>query len=177
MSSKAVDIVFDCGLEPNEKLVALVYAHEVDDEGKGFRHSYTWIAAKTSLKRRSVIRIVKRLEQAGILSGERDQTNCPKWSLHIDALQKLILSESDIVKRTQPIAKRVRQLLIDRDGEQCSVPLCDTGGDLGIDHILARSKGGTDDLSNLHLLCRSHNSQKGTSSWNEFLDRLTGVSS
>lgn len=48
--------------------------------------------------------------------------------------------------------------LIERDGYKCQ--LCDSVEDITIDHIVALSKGGTDDLNNLRFLCRKHNSSK-----------------
>lgn len=51
--------------------------------------------------------------------------------------------------------------LLDRDGYKCSVKGCMELENLTIDHITPMSKGGTDDLSNLRLMCKSHNSQKG----------------
>ena len=44
---------------------------------------------------------------------------------------------------------------------------------LHLDHIIARSKGGTDHISNLQLLCSSCNAIKGTKSHEELLVRLT----
>ncbi|HEU0173990.1 MAG TPA: HNH endonuclease signature motif containing protein [Blastocatellia bacterium] len=43
----------------------------------------------------------------------------------------------------------------------CNHEDCGVTEDLTLDHIIALSRGGTDDLSNLQFLCRSHNSQKG----------------
>jgi 5-methylcytosine-specific restriction endonuclease McrA len=43
----------------------------------------------------------------------------------------------------------------------CHWPGCDRTDDLTCDHIVPVSRGGTDDLHNLTVLCRSHNSQKG----------------
>jgi hypothetical protein len=51
--------------------------------------------------------------------------------------------------------------LINRDGYICQHPGCGLQEDLTIDHIVPLSKGGSDDLSNLRLLCRKHNSKKG----------------
>ena len=44
---------------------------------------------------------------------------------------------------------------------------------LEVDHIIARTKGGTDHISNLQLLCGSCNNIKGTSSQEELIVRLT----
>ena len=38
---------------------------------------------------------------------------------------------------------------------------CSSSDDLAIDHIIALARGGTNDLENLQLLCRSCNSRKG----------------
>ena len=41
-----------------------------------------------------------------------------------------------------------------------------------VDHVVAASKGGTDDLSNWQLLCRSCNSRKGDRTMKYLMDRL-----
>ncbi len=51
--------------------------------------------------------------------------------------------------------------LIERDGYQCRK--CSGQEDLSIDHIVPLSKGGSDDLDNLQILCKSCNSSKGDS--------------
>ncbi len=52
-----------------------------------------------------------------------------------------------------------RRMVYERDGYQCVY--CQCPDDLTIDHILAISKGGTNDPSNLQTLCRACNSRKG----------------
>jgi 5-methylcytosine-specific restriction endonuclease McrA len=49
----------------------------------------------------------------------------------------------------------------ERDGFRCRV--CGLDRTLTVDHIIAVDNGGTDDDENFQLLCRSHNSIKGTS--------------
>jgi len=46
-----------------------------------------------------------------------------------------------------------------RDGEKCAT--CGRTDNLTVDHVLAIAKGGSNDIDNLQLLCRSCNSHKG----------------
>lgn len=60
--------------------------------------------------------------------------------------------------------------IAERDGYACR--LCgDSGVDLFVDHELPRSRGGTDEDSNLQLACRPCNSSKGnrtTEEWRRY---------
>ncbi|MCZ6690093.1 MAG: HNH endonuclease signature motif containing protein [Planctomycetota bacterium] len=57
---------------------------------------------------------------------------------------------------------KIRDMLFDfvarRDGRKCWI--CSVTFDLTLDHVDARSRGGSDRPVNLRILCRSHNSQK-----------------
>ena len=72
-------------------------------------------------------------------------------------------ARKDHLKRRRHYFQQVRQerilALIERDGLACAE--CGTVEKLTVDHIIPISKGGTDDLDNLRLLCRSCNSSKG----------------
>lgn len=46
-----------------------------------------------------------------------------------------------------------------RDGEYCQI--CNTKQDLTLDHIIPLSRGGSNAIDNMQILCRKHNSQKG----------------
>ena len=81
----------------------------------------------------------------------------------IRAASRTKKQELSAVRRTQFSFRHpeLELALIERDGYVCSHPDCKVTADLTIDHIVALSKGGTDDLANLRFLCRSHNSAKG----------------
>ena len=67
-----------------------------------------------------------------------------------------------IQRRRSQFSQKYDQLmlaLIHRDGFECEI--CGTTEDLTIDHVIPLSKGGGDELGNLRLLCRLHNSLKG----------------
>lgn len=60
-----------------------------------------------------------------------------------------------------PIPSAVRQYVFERDSFQCRS--CGQTGretELTIDHIIPLARGGSNDLSNLHTLCRSCNLRK-----------------
>lgn len=59
------------------------------------------------------------------------------------------------------ITKAVRRGVYERDGWQCRE--CGTRGDLTLDHIVPKSKGGTNDPDNLRTLCVRCNNRKGDS--------------
>lgn len=56
------------------------------------------------------------------------------------------------------VPEELRQETFNRDGRKCVI--CGAKEDLSIDHIIPRSKGGTNDPENLQTLCRSCNSSK-----------------
>jgi hypothetical protein len=61
----------------------------------------------------------------------------------------------------------VFELVMTRDGQHCQYPGCGATEDLTIDHkIIPWSDGGSStDPDNLQVLCRQHNSSKGTRPW------------
>lgn len=79
--------------------------------------------------------------------------------------QKTNLVKRNLVKRRRREfnARRAQLMLalIDRDDYICQHPGCEVQEDLTIDHKVPLSRGGSDRLENLQLLCRKHNSQKG----------------
>lgn len=61
--------------------------------------------------------------------------------------------------RCPPIPQALRELVYRRDSYRCQE--CGTWEDISIDHVVARTCGGSNDPENLRTLCRKHNSEKG----------------
>ncbi|MBF4468827.1 MAG: HNH endonuclease [Methanobrevibacter arboriphilus] len=61
-------------------------------------------------------------------------------------------------KNTKPVPNSVRKAVFERDNYTCQC--CNTKKDLTIDHIVPRSKGGSNDETNLQTLCKSCNLAK-----------------
>jgi hypothetical protein len=89
-------------------------------------------------------------KQMAWVAGERQKR------IEKEARKKLIR------KRRSQFQSRQLQLmlaLIERDGYKCAE--CGEADSLSIDHIIPLSRGGSDDLGNLRIMCRKHNSAKG----------------
>lgn len=77
--------VFDLDIPPNLKLVLLAYADRAWHDGTNVFPSADWIAAKTSYSVRSVKRIARELEQAGLLIPDgRGPRGTRKWRIPIE---------------------------------------------------------------------------------------------
>lgn len=53
---------------------------------------------------------------------------------------------------------KTRQAVLERDGYSCVV--CGQSAN-HVDHVVPRSRGGTDDMDNLQAMCQYHNLKKG----------------
>jgi 5-methylcytosine-specific restriction endonuclease McrA len=58
-------------------------------------------------------------------------------------------------------AKKKLRRRLEARGKRCANPCCNRRENLTIDHIVPLSKGGSDHISNLQLLCRACNLAKG----------------
>lgn len=65
-------------------------------------------------------------------------------------------------------AKRLRPYILERDGYVCR--RCGATDDLQMDHLIPVSRGGTNDLDNLAILCRPCNLNKRAKTWDEWVN-------
>lgn len=70
---------------------------------------------------------------------------------------------------------RMRLVLWKKQGHRCANPYCSSESDLRkedlhLDHVIPKSRGGSDDISNRNALCGNCNSRKGKKAWGMFLD-------
>lgn len=71
-----------------------------------------------------------------------------------------ILKPLTIKPKPPALQAKIRKQVFERDHYRCLER--ESWRDLTIDHVIPRSRGGTDDLGNLQTLCRTCNSRKGT---------------
>ena len=97
------------------------------------------------------------------------------------SLYKDIIHREDVPRRTDlgPIpkynCKENKDKLYGKQGGYCAGPRCKTHFEprhLEVDHIIAKSKGGTDHIDNLQLLCGHCNSVKGNRGMKYLRERL-----
>jgi 5-methylcytosine-specific restriction endonuclease McrA len=93
----------------------------------------------------------------------------------IDEAAKNAKRDHTSIRRRQFQAHRSRLALAMIDARipyVCAILGCNSIANLTIDHILALSRGGTDELQNLRFLCRSHNSAKSDKDEADFLPTM-----
>ncbi|HUU96611.1 MAG TPA: HNH endonuclease, partial [Phycisphaerae bacterium] len=82
---------------------------------------------------------------------------CIDEAYGLDPFRKPKMTEAEWEEgRERAQWKRVRRLVLDRDGEVCAVDGCVVTEDLHVHHIVPRADGGTHEMDNLITLCPEH---------------------
>lgn len=101
---------------------------------------------------------VQRLVDAGVWKREKDDL------LSLAEFERGKLGFTSKRLETRPTASRHLPRLLERDGYWCGI--CDSGIEEGesihVDHIVPRSRGGSDEIPNLQLAHKRCNIWKGT---------------
>lgn len=71
-------------------------------------------------------------------------------------------------KRNRAPISRTKVIAVMKNSDSRCVN-CGSDGDLQIDHIIPHSRGGTNDIDNLQMLCRDCNLSKGAKTMEEWL--------
>jgi 5-methylcytosine-specific restriction endonuclease McrA len=98
----------------------------------------------------------QRLGKTSRLRQSRDQPR------HQSLEQSRERSDMSRVSRVSPISRATRRAVFERDGERCTFTdahghRCPATTWLELDHVIARARGGADEVGNLRVRCRAHN--------------------
>ena len=140
-----------------------------------------WVGIDISEKAIELVRI--RLEnEVGMFGPVHHRKDVPKRSDATEAYQlqepsllyglttKIDLAKSDVESGSYRSHKHMLYGIQEGKCNACQVHL--PFRNMTVDHILARSKGGTDEPDNLQLLCGACNSVKGSKTQEELISRL-----
>jgi len=117
-------------------------------------------AARRDKTEDDVRQAIAACEEFGLLTrtsdGQRLQFPLDSWLAMQPALRRYLVDPTYREFKAQ--RKRILAFLLTRDGAMCRY--CSSTGPLEVDHIIPLSKGGSNDMGNLQLLCRPCNRQK-----------------
>ena len=126
--------------------------HNIEDYTKYFLPVNDGVMVDTAIFKQRKTLGGKIWDILRLMSGAGDENNVSEF--------ESVLDDAYLMRREfGAIRQRLYEIVAKRDGEFCQT--CKTTIDLTIDHIFPISRGGTNDVSNLRILCRKHNSQKG----------------
>ena len=147
-----------------ERLYAASCAEDIYDSF----YAYTadkpqpWKIDPSVVEHKALLQEFARFERDGQPVSDEEQVLIELALEVIDAYETYIESKARIKSKRQDIQRNYDSIFVKigrRDGFRCVH--CSSSDDLAIDHIIALARGGTNDLENLQLLCRSCNSRKG----------------
>ena len=156
-----MSLAFKAPIASTRKLVLLALCDSANDQGECYP-SIPVLMEKSSLGERTVQDAIAALEASGHLRREfrglkpTTYVCTPGVSVPSQAAHKPSRRGGSRVRGYL----RFREAVLLRDGQRCMYCGC-TDQVMTLDHILPRSKGGSDHLSNLVPACRPCNSSKG----------------
>lgn len=157
-------------------LLLLRLADASSDSTRMSWESTATLATRTRMSQRNVFVCLANLAKAGLIESV-SKAEAPSESHRYKSTVRRITEretwgedESVTAITLQQKREQFRRLrenywgtLMERDGERCAMCGLAEPRKLTLDHIQPLSKGGTNDLSNVQILCGSCNSKKGSS--------------
>lgn len=142
---------------------------KVVDEANDYTARYGWYGAVEMTEA-----IAQLARHAGAAEVEIKRAPDGSWSLTATGARGEKIIRANGVGGPRPIgvalSPEVRAAVIERDGDVCFY--CgEKGAPLHIDHVLATSRGGTDQMDNLVVACAACNMSKGDSLVDEWFTR------
>lgn len=138
-----------------EKFVLMGMAESSDDADNVWGGTMEGICRFTNMQGMEVLHLIGQLADRGLVS-----RNGLDFVLMAPIYEPSpIPGKSKNYFKKKPIPSRARFLVMHRDNHECKQ--CGATEDLTIDHIHPESKGGTNDIENLQVLCRRCNCSKG----------------
>lgn len=126
-----------------------------------------WIGVDVSPKAYELIRDRLKEDVSGMIEGQTDLfKNETHVFLKMEAPERtdidVIEAENEPRKKSRYVPNVVKEFVYNRDGGACVS--CGSSENIAYDHIIPFSKGGSNTIENLQILCQSCNSQKGNRS-------------
>ena len=143
-----------------DRLVLLAIADAADHRGCAFRDVYA-LSVFSNATAAEVEACLSRLVSRGEITDDEEEL----WIRHMPSIEMTSVYERKLPENWQ----QLRRAVMERDGPECMY----CGGvvfeDATIDHVLPLCRGGTHELRNLVVCCKSCNSRKGQKTLEEWL--------
>ena len=104
---------------------------------------------------------IKKLKKNNLCINDDNMNEFKKELSRLENQNRDLKKQLKEYKNTKSVPNSVRKAVFERDNYTCQC--CNTKKDLTIDHIVPRSKGGSNDETNLQTLCKSCNLAKADS--------------
>jgi len=149
----------------------LVHESELEKQAKGYKRMikhYITTVGKLQKENATLQETNHKLRTNDVkLSASREPYYRKRYKIlkkELNALRKQNRQLSRRLKKNsianvEPLTKKLKNEVYERDGNKCCK--CSSTNNLSIDHIVPRVIGGTNHISNLQLLCKTCNLNKG----------------
>ncbi|WP_278522891.1 HNH endonuclease [Methanobrevibacter arboriphilus] len=154
-----------CGIETYLDLTEtpLIEAYKLDDNIKQalkevVKEEIKELNTNNVRKLSNAKKRIRKLKRNNLCINDDNRNEFKKELSRLENQNRDLKKQLKEYKNTKPVPNSVRKAVFERDNYTCQC--CNTKKDLTIDHIVPRSKGGSNDETNLQTLCKSCNLAK-----------------